>query len=94
VSVERDSPRYPGRVGGYVSSAAVAMDNLEAVDAEYQRHLTEDAHRRRADAWKVTHSRIDTALRDYKREGSPDRRTLSDLRVIERSAARIDQRLG
>jgi hypothetical protein len=71
-------------------------DEPEAVSAAEQRHLTELAHRRdrrrRLDAWKPARSLISAGIVSF--TPAADRYSRSDLRVIERTLRRIDQRLG
>jgi hypothetical protein len=91
-------PRYLGRVAGYVNSSAVAMDPLEAVTTAEQARQTADAHRRwqqdQSRAWGRARHEILAGVEHFKASGHPDKRTLNDLRAVERATARISARLG
>jgi hypothetical protein len=84
---------------GYVSDPRHALNGEpEAVSEEEQLRISRASRRlgeeRRREAWRRAHEGIDRALSDFKRDGRPSRQLLSDLRVIERQASRVDRRLG
>jgi hypothetical protein len=93
-----DEPRYLAKAAGYTASSARAMDKLECVDEDEQERQTEDAHRRwkrdRARAWGQARREILAGVERFKANGHPDRRTLSDLRVMQRTVERVDKRIG
>jgi hypothetical protein len=98
--VKDDRPRllHARSEYGYTDRIQAALPHEpEAVSAEEQKRQTLQARRddqqRRADAWKAAHGQIDGALQRFKQEGRPDPRTVSDLRVIERQARRVGERL-
>ena len=93
-----DQPRYLARTVGYVDSSAIAMDKLECIDEEEQRRVTDDAHRRwrlqQQREWGKARHTILLGVERFKASGFSDRRTMSDLRAVQRVTARIDARLG
>jgi hypothetical protein len=99
--VAYDRPRLLHRRSelGYTDTTQTAMQGEpEAVPAEYQRRLTDAARRRQEaaqqEAWRRAHGEITDAVEEFKRDGHPDRRLLADVRAIERTASRVDRRLG
>ena len=92
-----DQPRYLARTVGYVDSSAIAMDKLECIDEEEQRRVTDDAHRRwrlqQQREWGKAKREILAGVERFRSNGHPDRRTMSDLRAVQRVTARIDARL-
>jgi plasmid stabilization system protein ParE len=84
---------------GYTSNSHEALPREpEAVDEQTQAHFSHVARRRQEEqlreAWRRAHDGITGSLADFKRNGHPDRRLLSDVRVIERQVGRVDKRLG
>jgi hypothetical protein len=97
--VQRDRPRLLAARSehGYTTNPLAAMkDEPEAVSEVKQAELTVRSRRaereRLRDAWRPAHSLITAAIVGFLPVA--DRRSQSDLRVIERTAARIDQRLA
>ena len=94
-----DEPRLLGKKVGYTHVPALALEREpEAVDEQTQASFSSAARRREEerlrDEWRRAHERITSSLEDFKRVGQPDRQLLSDVRVIERTAERVDRRLG
>jgi hypothetical protein len=96
---ESDAPRLLARRSeyGYVDRPGLALTREpEAIDAEEQERQTIDARRRdrerRLDAWRPARSLIFAGLVAF--QPAADSRSASDLRAIERTLRRIDQRLS
>jgi hypothetical protein len=99
VGAHGDPVRLLHRVAGYTSNPGAALQREpEAIDEETQGRFSRDARRREEEqlraAWRRAHAGIDRELAAFKREAHPDRQLLSDVRVIERQAGRLDRRLG
>lgn len=101
MSRRTDEPRLLAQRSelGYVRFGGQALaGEPEAVDEATQERFALAARRARDEqlraAWALAHGQIDSALRTFEEAGRPDSRTLSDARAIERTAARIDKRLG
>jgi hypothetical protein len=96
--VDADRPRFLARQLGYVNASEIAMDKLECIGEDEQRRQTEDAHRRwrlqQQREWGKARREILAGVEHFRNNGSPDRRTISDLRAVQRVTARIDARLG
>jgi hypothetical protein len=100
-SVE-DKPRLLARRSeyGYTDRAQSALPaEPEAVPADYQRHLTAQAHRRAENLvrreWQRTLVTINDALDRFASTCSPaEPRIASGLRAIRRSAQALDRRIG
>jgi hypothetical protein len=94
--VDADTPRFIARGLGYVHSASVAADPLEAIREEEQAEQTRRAHRRwakeRQRRWGEAAQTIRVVVADFA-EGGVDRKTASDLRAIERDVRRVSRRL-
>ena len=96
-----DPPRLLAKASerAYVTYSAGALPGEpEAVNAATQERFSLAAQRQLEEqqrrAWRQAHGQISTALAAFKRNGHLDRRTLSDARAIERTAQRIEKRLG
>ena len=82
---------------GYTTSTVEAMPSEpEAVSSEWQSHLTAQAARRRSDrrreTWRICSERIRRELDVARPELG--KQIASDLRVIERQLAKIDERVA
>jgi hypothetical protein len=98
VLVVHDEPRYLGRSLGY-SPFPTRVDPIECISESDQAQQTRDAHRRwraeQARAWGRAHATITNALHEFAASArDTDRRITSDIRVIERTARRIDERVA
>jgi hypothetical protein len=95
VSAAGDEPRFLARGLGYVSSSAIAMDKLEAIDSEEQRRQTLASRRceeqRERAAWVAARGQIVSAADDFGRVASP--RFTGHLRALRRATQRIDDEL-
>jgi hypothetical protein len=96
---DADEPRFLHRniAHGYTARHDLAArGEPECVSEDYQRQLTEQARsretRRRLAAWRPAAELIQSGIAAF--APSADTRSRSDLRVIERTLKRIDQRLG
>jgi ribosomal protein S12 methylthiotransferase accessory factor YcaO len=91
-----DQPRFLARGSGYVHSAAVAIDRLEAVSEAEQARLTRRAHERREAqlqrAWNETEATINRALDLFTASAPPTLQ--SSIRAVRRSAAELGRKLG
>jgi uncharacterized protein involved in type VI secretion and phage assembly len=96
--VDADGPRFLAKAVGYTASSEIAMDKLECVDEAQQQRQTADAHRRwkreQQREWGKARLAILAGVERFKVNGHPDSQMLSDLRVVQRVTARIDQRIG
>ena len=84
---------------GYVTRHHLAMiHEPPAVPAEYQAQLTAQAQRVQQDQllgeWIKCRDRISGAVEHFANVTKPGHQVRSDLRVLERQVARLDQRLA
>jgi hypothetical protein len=96
-----DRPRLLHRRAelAYTDKSALALPHEpEAISEDEQRRQSDDARRRwkreQAREWGVARTEILAGVEHFRSNGHPDRRTLSDLHVMQRLTAKIDQRLG
>jgi hypothetical protein len=82
---------------GYTDRHAEAMrDEPEALSAREQAEQTAEAHRRwheqQRRAWGKARDQIIGATQEFSASAAVDPRTRSDLRAIQRTVTRVDQR--
>lgn len=99
MSPRDDAPRLLHRRLGYTERADQALPREpEAISEREQQQQTRDAHERWRQElqreWGSCHEMITAALTQFALSVRVDRRTSSDLRVIERAARRVDERYG
>jgi hypothetical protein len=94
-----EQDRWIGRSLGYASHPLGGLrGEPQAISGREQAAQTRAAHakwkERERRAWGTCHAEISGALARFNAAVRVDRRTQSDLKVVERVADRVDRRLG
>jgi hypothetical protein len=99
VDLGDEQPRFLGRTLGYVVDPGRGLPGEpEALTRREQQEQTARAHRawqeQAAREWGKARSQILDATEGFRRARVGDRQVVGSLRAIQRSVARIDERIG